>query len=312
MDHRTSKANMQGKVTGKRRGTNTSLKDLGSALLYVSPALFIFVIFIFYPIIRTFYLSLFVTDRQRNPVIFNGLQNYTDIFQSQDFLSSLGATMLFVLYIVPATIIISLFLAVLAHGELKGAKLYKIIFSSTLGVSVAASAMIFRFFYHPELGLFNEILSFFHVERVGWLIDPNWALLSIAIPTIWINIGFNFIVLTGGLQNIPKELYESAQIDGAGWWQQFLKITIPQLSPIIFFVTIILVINSFQSFAQIDLMTGGGPSGATNLIVYSIYQDAFVRYNVGSASAQAIFLFVVIIFVTLLQFKFGEKRVHYQ
>src|SRR5699024_3261937 len=156
--------------------------------------------------------------------------------------------------------LISLFLAVLVNDKLKGSNLYKIIFSYTLGISVAASAVIFRFFYHPEIGLFNDVLSFFNLGKVGWLIDSNWALFSIAIPTIWINIGFNFIVLTGGLQNIPKELYESAQIDGAGWWRQFTNITIPQLSPVLFFVTIILVINSFQSFAQIDLMTGGGPS----------------------------------------------------
>ena len=295
-----------------KRSNNTSLKDFGIAMLYLFPALLIFSVFIFYPIVRTVYLSLFLTDRQRNPVEFIGLQNYIDMFLSEDFLSTLTATFLFVLYIVPATIFISLFLAVLAHVNLKGIKFYKVIYSSTLGVSVAASAMIFRYFYHPDLGLFNKILSFFNIGKIEWLIDPDWALFAIAIPTVWIHIGFNFIVLTGGLQNIPKELYESAQIDGAGWWQQLLKITIPQLSPIIFFVTIILVIGSFQSFAQIDLLTGGGPSGATNLIVYSIYQDAFVRYNVGSASAQAIFLFVLIILITLLQFKFGEKRVHYQ
>ncbi|NGP45251.1 sugar ABC transporter permease [Bacillaceae bacterium SIJ1] len=291
---------------------NSKRKDFRSALLYLSPALLIFIIFVFYPILKTFYLSFFITDRQRNPVFFNGIQNYVDMLQSPDFIETMIATLLFILYIVPGTIMISLFLAVLAHGKFKGAKIYKIIFSYTLGVSVAASAVIFRFFYHPENGLFNEVLSWLKIEKIGWLIDSNWALFSISIPTIWISIGFNFIVLTGGLHNIPKELYESAQIDGAGWWRQFKNITIPQLSPVLFFVTVILVISSFQSFAQIDLMTGGGPSGSTNLIVYSIYQDAFVRYDVGSASAQAIFLFLVILIVTYFQFKFGEKKVHYQ
>lgn len=286
--------------------------DFLSAFLYLSPAVLIFSIFIFYPIIKTLYLSFFVVDRQRNPISFEGLQNYIDMFQSSDFMSTMLSTFLFILYIVPGTIIVSLFLAVLVNGNLKGSKLYKIIFSSTLGVSIAASAVVFRFFYHPEIGLFNDILSALNLGKIGWLIDAKWALLAVSIPTIWINIGFNFIVLMGGLQNIPKELYESAQIDGAGWWKQFTRITIPQLSPVLFFITVILVINSFQSFAQIDLMTKGGPSGSTNLIVYSIYQDAFVRYDVGSASAQAMFLFVVILIVTYLQFKFGEKKVHYQ
>jgi len=288
----------------------TKKGNFRSALLYMAPALLIFGVFIFYPIVRTFYLSFFLTDRQRNPIHFEGLQNYIDMFQSPDFLLTMKATFLFILYIVPGTIIISLFLAVLVNDNLKGSRIYRLIFSYTLGISVAASAVIFRFFYHSEIGLFNQVLEFFNLGKVGWLIDKNWALFSIAIPTIWINIGFNFIVLTGGLQNIPKDLYESAQIDGAGWWKQFTSITIPQLSPVLFFVSVILVINSFQSFAQIDLMTGGGPSGSTNLIVYSIYTDAFVRYDVGSASAQAIFLFFIILCVTYFQFKVGERMIH--
>lgn len=287
-------------------------KDLLSAMGYLSPALLLFAIFIFYPIIRTVYLSLFIVDRQRNPVIFNGIQNYLDMFQSPDFLTTLSATFLFVLYVVPTTIVISLFLAVLVQGKVRGGSLYKIIFSCTLGVSVAASALIFRFFYNPEIGLFNRILNALNMDGIGWLIDSNWALLAIAIPTIWMNIGFNFIILTGGLQNISEELYEAATIDGAGWWHKFMHITIPQLSPILLFVSMILIINSFQSFAQIDLMTGGGPSGSTNLIVYSIYQDGFVKYDIGMASAQAIFLFVLIITVSFVQFKLGERKVHYQ
>lgn len=306
------KGSHKGSKKQLRRKSITSKSNLGSALLYLSPALLIFLIFIFYPILRTVYLSFFITNRQREPVFFDGLQNYINLFQSQEFYVTAGASFLFILYVVPPTIIISLFLAVLANMKQKGEKFFKIIFSITLGVSVAASAVIFRFFYHPEIGLFNNVLSLFNIPSVGWLTDPNWALLSISITTIWINIGFNFIVLTGGLQNIPKELYESAQIDGAGWWHRFLKITIPQLSPIIFFVTVVLVINTFQSFAQIDVMTAGGPAGSTNLIVYSIYQDAFIHHNVGSASAQAIVLFIIVLIVTYFQFKLGEKRVHYQ
>ncbi len=155
--------------------------------------------------------------------MFDGLQNYIDMFQSSQFLSTLGASFLFVLYVVPATIIVSLFLAVLANGKVRGGTVYKLIFSVTLGVSVAASAVIFRFFYNPDLGLFNELLALFNISRIGWLIDSNWALLAIALPTIWINIGFNFIVLLGGLQNIPNELYEAAKMDGAGWQKQFFS-----------------------------------------------------------------------------------------
>lgn len=305
--------NSEVKVTEKLHNKKKLSKgNFGSALLFLLPALSVFAVFTFYPVFKTLYLSFFVTDRQRNPVSFVGIRNYLDIFTSDDFITTLTSTLLFSLMIVPGTILVALFLAALVNDSLKGMKVYKVIFSSTLGISVAASAMIFRFFYHPELGLFNEILSFLNIGKVGWLIDPKWALIAIALPTIWISIGFNFIVLLGCIQNIPKELYESAQMDGAGWWKQFTKITIPQLSPILFFVTIILVIGSFQSFAQIDLMTKGGPVGSTNLIVYSIYKDAFVNYRVGLASAQAMFLFVVIILITFIQFKIGERKVHYQ
>ena len=126
------------------------------------------------------------------------------------------------------------------------------------------------------------------------------------------NIGFNFIVLLGGLQSISEELYESARIDGAGYWTQLFKITIPMLSPTLFFVSVVTLINSFQTFGQIDILTKGGPSDSTNLIVYSIYRDAFINYRFGYASTQAIILFVLVLIFTLIQFKVGEKKVHYQ
>ncbi|MCC3355516.1 carbohydrate ABC transporter permease [Bacillus sp. REN16] len=283
-----------------------------TGVLYLLPALVLFSVFLFYPMFKTLYLSFFLTDTKGDPVFFNGIQNYVEIFQSKEFLLSLKASILFVLYTVIPTIIISLFLAVLANEKLRGSQFFRVAFSSTLGVSSAAAAVIWLFLFDPSIGFVNNMLGVFGIQGIGWVTDKSWALFSVSVTTIWMHLGFNFIILLGGLQSIPEDLYESSKIDGAGFLQQFRNITIPMLSPTLFFVIVVAVINAFQSFGQIDIMTKGGPAGATNLIVYSIYQDAFVNNYVGSASAQAMVLFFIILLFTLLQFKYGERKVHYQ
>lgn len=186
------------------------------------------------------------------------------------------------------------------------------IFSSQLGISGAASSAILLFFFHPTLGTFNKMLSFFGLPQIEWLLDPNWALFSVAVATIWMGLSLNFILFLGGLQNISNDLYESALVDGAGYFTRLFKITLPLLSPIILFVTIINFINALQSFGQVDILTEGGPTEATNLIVYSIYKEGFKYGNYGFASAQAVVLFILTIVLTFIQWKAGEKKVHYQ
>ena len=181
-----------------------------------------------------------------------------------------------------------------------------------MGVSVAAASVIWLFLFHPSIGMFNHVLQLLHLPQVQWLVDPNWALFSVALTTIWMNTGFSFLILLGGLQNIDTTLYESAQIDGASYAYRLRRITLPMLSPTLFFIVTISLINAFQTFGQIDILTKGGPTQATNLIVYSIYREAFINYQFGSASAQAVILFSIILVVTLLQFIFVEKKVHYQ
>src|SRR5690606_17127809 len=144
------------------------------------------------------------------------------------------------------------------------------------------------------------------------LTNPKWAMIAIAITTIWMNIGFTFLILLGGLQSIDTSLYESAEIEGSGYFYKLRRITIPMLSPTLFFVITVSFINAFQTFGQVDMLTRGGPQNETNVIVYSIYQEAFMNYKHGAASAQAIILFVMILLLTLIQFKLGERKVHYQ
>lgn len=283
-----------------------------TAFIYLLPSIILFSTFVFYPMFKTIYLSFFLTDQQGNEALFVGLDNYINLLQSETFLKSIKATILFVLYTVPTTIFISLFLALLANEKLKGIGFFRTIYSSTMSISVAASSVVWLFLFHPSVGVFNRVLSVFGIKEVQWLLDPEWALLSVSISTIWLNLGFSFLILLGGLQNIDEHLYESAKLDGASYFYQLRRITIPMLSPTLFFIITISLINAFQTFGQIDILTKGGPSEATNLIVYSIYQDAFIHYQFGTASAQSVILFIFIFIATIFQFKLGEKKVHYQ
>ncbi|MCS1381444.1 MULTISPECIES: carbohydrate ABC transporter permease [Lysinibacillus] len=288
------------------------MNNFYKGMLFLLPSIILFSVFLFYPLFRTIYLSFFLTKASGDTTIFVGLENYVNMFASPLFLKSMKSTFLFVFYTVPTTIIISLFLAVIANEKLKGIGFFRTIFSSTMGVSVAAASVLWLYLFNPTMGLFNQILDVFGFEAIGWLTDPKWALLAVSATTIWMNIGFTFLILFSGLQSIDSSLYESAEIEGAGYFYKLRRITIPMLSPTLFFVITVTIINAFQSFGQIDILTQGGPVNETNLLVYSIYREAFVNYRFGSASAQAIVLFILILLMTLLQFKLGERKVHYQ
>lgn len=283
-----------------------------TALLYLFPSIVLFSVFVFYPMFKTIYLGFFLTDQNGNAAIHVGFENYAYLMGSSAFLNSMKATGLFVLYTVPIGIIIALFFALLANEKLKGIGFFRTMYSSTMGISVAASSVIWLFLFNPSIGMFNRVLVALDLPQVQWLLDPQWALISVAISTIWMNTGFSFLILLGGLQNIDEHLYESSRIDGAGYFYRLRRITLPMLSPTLFFIITITLINAFQSFGQIDILTKGGPSQSTNLIVYSIYREAFVNYQFGTASAQAVILFIIILLVTILQFKLGERKVHYQ
>lgn len=288
------------------------LKSFAKGMLFLLPSIVLFGAFLFYPLFKTIYLSFFLTNAQGETTVFVGLQNYIDMFTSPIFQQSMKSTFLFVLYTVPTTVVIALFLAVLANEKLKGIGLFRTIFSSTMGISVAAASVFWLYMFHPSIGFLNKMLEIFGIDAIGWLTDPKWALLAVSATTIWMNLGFTFLILLGGLQSIDSYLYESADIDGASYFYKLRRITIPMLSPTLFFVITVTIINAFQTFGQIDILTQGGPQNTTNLIVYSIYREAFANYQFGTASAQSIVLFIIILVMTVLQFKLGERKVHYQ
>lgn len=278
----------------------------------LAPSAAVFAAFVFYPLIRSIQLSLYRTSPFGGEGIFAGLDQYVELFASPAFWNSLRTTGLFVLMTVPAGMAAGLALALLSAGSLRGAGIFRTAFSVTIGVSVATAAVIFLLFYNPSIGLLNLLLYAVGLPQVGWLTDPNWALPSIAVMTVWMNLGFNYLVLTSGLSAIPEELFEAARIDGAGPWTVVRQITLPLLSPSIFFLLVVSTLGAFQAFGQFNILTRGGPAGSTNVIVNSIYQEAFRNYQYGKASAIALVLFAIMLVLTLLQFRYVESRVHYR
>lgn len=280
-------------------------------LFYLAPSLVLLSLFVFYPTIRSIYLSLYLTNPLGKPKLFVGLEHFVDALTSATFLGAISASFLFVLYTVPAGILLGLLLALLANQPVRGIQIFRLIFSSPLAISVATGATIFLMLFNPISGVLNWALSLVGLPPVTWLTDPAWALFSVGLVSIWMRLGFNFILMLSGLQNVPQELYEAAKVDGATPLKVLRHVTLPMLSPTIFFAAVVGVIHGFQVFGEIDILTSGGPSGATNVVVYQIYQEAFRKFEFGSASAQALILFAIILVLTYFQFKL-ERQVHYQ
>lgn len=281
-------------------------------MAYLGPALAIFAVFVFYPLFKSMRLSLYVTDILGNADLYVGVQQYRDIFTSGAFGESLAITVLFTLYTVIPGIAVSLVLAVMANWRLRGISFFRMVFSSPIVVAVASASMIWMMLYSPAQGVINYLLSLLHIQPINWLADPRWALPAVSIVAVWRSLGFNTILLLGGIQRIPEDIYESARIDGAGPWTMFRRITLPLLSPVLMFLVITSTINALQSFGEINILTAGGPAGATNVVVYSIFREAFFNFNFGFAAAEAMVLFVIILALTVAQFMLFERRVFYQ
>lgn len=295
-----------------------SLKSVGKfsnflqAFCYLGPSILIFAVFVFFPLVKTGWLSLHQSDMFGIEQSFVGLDQYRDLFILGHFGKSIETTLLFSLYTVIPSLFISLLLAYMANWQLRGMAFFHTIFASPLVIAVASASMIWLMLYNPSTGMLNYLLSFIGKNPVKWLADPQTALPSLALISLWRSLGFNTIILLSGLQSIPESLYESARIDGANAWNLFKDITLPMLSPKLFFVFVVSMINALQAFGEINILTQGGPVEATNVLVYSIYREAFFNFNYSFASAQAVILFLLIFVLTLLQFWILERKVFYR
>lgn len=295
-----------------RRRPRRWLRQSVAAAPFVVPSLFLFGLFVFYPLVRSVWLGFHATDPFGRREVWVGAAQYRDVLTSPDFRSSLLVTGQFALYTVIGSTGIGLYLALLVHRRLPGILVFRTVYTSTVASSVAVSSVMWLLLLNPGVGVLNYVLGKGGVPSASWLTDPTWALPAIAMTTVWMNVGLATIVILAGLQNIPEELYESARVDGAGPWHQFLHVTLPGLSPTLLFVSVVGVIFAFESFGQIDILTQGGPIDSTNVIVYSIYRVAFLHYNVGLASAQAVVLFIMVLLITLVQFAVARRWVFYR
>jgi sn-glycerol 3-phosphate transport system permease protein len=297
----------------RRRGnTPRRRREWPLAYLLLAPSAVLFAVWVFYPLGRTVWLGLYRQDPFGLRRTWVGLDQYREVLSSGDFRHSLWVTLLFVLFTVPASLVLGLGLALLANQRLRGMRAFRTIFSSTVATSVAVASLLWLVLLHPSLGVFNHFLRSIGQDPVDFLNDPDTALPAVAATTVWQNLGLVFIVMLAGLQGIPEELHEAARLDGHGAWSRFRRVTVPMLSPTLMFALVVLMINAFQAFAQIDLLTPeGGPLKSTDVLVYSLYDTVHKTRDPGLASAQAVVLFVIIFVLSLAQFRYLERRVHY-
>lgn len=283
-----------------------------AAWVYLLPSIVIFAIFVIYPFVRTIVTSFFATTPAGGLTQFVGLQNFITLFTDPLYTQAIANTLIYVVITVPFTIVIALLLAVLTSQDLPGMGIFRTIFSATMGISVAAAAVFWNLLFNANSGVLNRIIEFFGGTGIGWLIDQNYALVSVSIISIWMNIGMAYLILLGAIKSIDDSYYESVDIVGGGFWFRLRKVTVPLISPSLFFVLTVTLIGAFQSFGLIDMLTQGGPNNATVLLIYRLYRDAFVNFRIGSASAQGVILFAVIFVISLIQNKLTESKVTYQ
>ncbi|MGG5303376.1 ABC transporter permease [Enterococcus pernyi] len=274
---------------------------------FIAPNFIGFLIFTLVPVVCSLILAFMKWDSFSTPE-FVGLQNFTRMLSDDTFWISLKNTFLYTIGVVPLTLVCSLGLAILLNQKIKGVKFFRTAFFFPYVTSLVAIAVVWSMLFHPTMGPINQFLRVVIENPPGWLSSSDWALTAIIIVSVWRGMGYYMVLYLAGLQGISKELYEAAAMDGANKWKQFIHITVPALRPTTFFVTIMLVINCFKIFDLVQVMTDGGPGRATNVLVYQVYSEAFVKFNFGYASAIAMVLFVIVLVITVIQFKWNQIR----
>lgn len=298
------------------------LKKQGSSLLVASPfllpSLIGLMIFSLLPLIISGLISLTDwngLDQLTKPGFFQehfiGIENYKTILTTPEFWRTLGNTAEYIVLYIPFMLAASLLVAYLLSRPYKTVGVFRVIYYIPVLTSWVAASLIWKSVLSPQYGALNGILGFFGIEGPGWLIDEKWAMPAIVLVSVWKDMGFFGLILLSGIVGINKTYYEAADIDGANGWVKFRKITLPLLTPSIFYVVIVALINSFQLFPQIMIMTGGGPNGATQVMVERIYQYGFRYFRMGYASAFSWILFAIIMVFTVIQMKGQERWVHY-
>ncbi len=282
------------------------------AYLMIAPTMLGLFIFYLWPIVQNFYFS-FTEWGAFGQYEWTGLDNYKRLLEDATLLQAFKNTSIYIIFTVPIGIFLSIIVAVLLNQNIKGKSIYRTLYFLPVITMPAAIAMVWKWLYNADYGMFNYLLSLARIDGPQWVSDPNIALYSIIAVAIWSGIGYNMVIFLSGLQGIPKMYYEAAEIDGAGPVTVFFKITLPLLSPVIFFVSIMSLIGAFQVFDLIFMMIGKSSTAleSTQSIVYLFYQHAFVLNDKGYAAAIAVLLLAVILIITAIQMVLQKKWVHY-
>ncbi len=309
-------------------------KDL-SGYLFILPALTIIILFRLYPILQAIRMSFFKWG-MAGPLYTVGLKNFGRLLADAKFYQSLSNTFWYVVFVVPLTILFSLLFAQMLNQRISGRGIYRTIYYLPVVTSIVAISVVWKWIFNPDRGILNAMLSIFGLEGLKWLNDargifeiflapfhittsgffagPSIALCALIIMAVWHNIGYCVIIALAGLQNVPEQYYEAARIDGAGTWKTFRHVTLPLISPTIFYLIITQSIFAFNTFTPVYVMTqpSGGPLGTTKLVVFYLYEQAFKLWNLGYANAIAFVIFIIIFLLTQFQKRFIERRVHYE
>ncbi len=275
--------------------------------LFLLPAVAVLIVFFFIPFFQTFGLSFFDYSSSIYNPTFNGVDNYIKLFKEPIFYKVMFNTFMYLIIAVPFLVTFPLFLAILINQKIRGITLYKILLYLPVIVSIVVAAIAFKWLYTGQ-GILNYILTLFHLEPIGWLVDTKWALFSVAIVTIWKGIGYYMMIYLASLMSVPQDLYEACDIDGANFLTKHLTVTIPHIMPTIALVSTISTISAMKVFAEIYVMTKGGPLNSTKTIVYYIYERAFENLDLGYASALAVVLLIVVMAFSLINILCFEKN----
>jgi len=288
-----------------------SRKDELLGWLTVTPALVSQILFIYLPLATALYIS-FNNWNLIRPMRWVGLDNYKTMFTNADFWNSLKITAIYVVGTVIPSVVLGLVLALFLNIKwLKGKGMLRTLFYIPVITSMAAAAVIWGWLFESNYGLVNVMLGWFGIGKIAWLSDPNYSLVALMIIGIWKRVGYNMVLFLAGLQAIPSVYYEAADIDGASSYQKIMSITLPLLSPTTLFVFIVQFIASFRVFVSVSVMTRGGPAKSTQVITYYLYENAFRYLKFGYASAVAVFMFLLMVFFTVFQFRASKNKVFY-
>ncbi|WP_216628147.1 carbohydrate ABC transporter permease [Paenibacillus germinis] len=287
------------------------IKALIIGYLFILPSIIGFSVFVAYPLITSFYYALTEWDGFGKPK-FVGFENYKYMFTvDPSFWISIKVTFYFVILSVPASLALGLLLALLLNKNLPGIKYFRTFYYLPTVLPIIASLTLWKFIYHPQYGLANQFLNLLGLPQGTWLTDEKSALISVIINGLW-QVGGTMIIFLSGLQSVPQDFYEAAQVDGASEWTSFLKITIPMITPILFLQLILGIIGAFQGFTQVLVLTNGGPNFSTMLLNFKIFQDAFNGKMFGYAISEVSILFTIIMIFTLVTYKFSNRFVYYE